>query len=585
VTPTDVDVRSRVHEYGGGDFGFVGDTLVYAAGGEPGIQRLGAAPLGSIRTGARYADFCGSPDGQWLVAVEEAPCGEKEPENRLVAFHLPSGERRVLLGGRDFVSSPCFARDGSRLAFLAWDHPNMPWDGTLLYELLWSPAGPASPPRQVAGGPSESLFQPGYSPAGRLTVVSDRNGWWNLWQRREQGWLPLCPRAAEFGRPQWVFGASTWGFVSEELLVCATSEDGVWQLGRLDLRRGELEREALPFTEIQDLQVGGGAVLFVGAAPDCPVTLCRWDLAHRKLERLAVASELALASQELAAPEPLWLPAGGGRSVHAFLYRPVHVSCAAPPGERPPVIVKSHGGPTAAARTGLRPEIQYWTSRGFAVVDVNYAGSTGYGRAYRELLRGQWGVLDVADCEAVARRLAEEGIVDGERLLISGGSAGGFTTLCALVRCSSFRAGASHYGIGDLEALARDTHKFESRYLEGLVGPYPECRARYRERSPVHHADRISCPVAFFQGLEDRVVPPAQSEAMVAALARRGIPHTYVPFPGEGHGFRQAAHIQKALEVELAFYGRVLGLEVDGPTAIELQPGGPLVGRPTSSLR
>ncbi len=573
VTPDPVNVRSRVHEYGGGDYGFVGDELVFIDAARAGIQRSSGPVRGTLPE-ARYADLVGSPDGRWLVAVEEEPFEDAEPANRLVAFELATGERQVLVGGRDFVAQPVFSPDGARLACVAWDHPNLPWDGTELLVLPFGAKGVQGSARVVAGGPEESIFQPGFGPDGRLVYVTDRSGWWNLECATDAGPRPLCPMEAEFGRPLWVFGLSAWAFESAGRLLCLVGQNGADRLMRLDLERGSLDLIPVPFTELEGLRVEGRLATFLGASPEHGPSVCRYALDDDRLEVLSTAfgPELEALAPHWSRPEAIEFPSAGGRSAHAFFYPPARVGWAGPAGEKPPLLVKSHGGPTAATSSALRLPIQYWTTRGFAVVDVNYAGSTGYGRSYRNALRGQWGVADVDDCEAAARTLAEEGRVDPARLAITGGSAGGYTTLCALTFRDRFAAGASHYGIGDLETLARDTHKFESRYLDQLVGPYPEQRALYRERSPIHSSERLSCPVIFLQGLEDPIVPPNQAEAMVAALAARGIPHAYVTFEGEGHGFRIAANIQRALEAELAFYGQVLGFATPGVPPLALGP-------------
>ncbi len=589
VTPRDVNVRSTVHEYGGGDYRVAGGELFCVEAGRPGIQRCSAGGTstlpGSAVAGARHADFERSPDGRWLLAVEEQHgASEREPRNRLVAFDLAGGAPRPLAEGHDFFSTPRFSPDGTRIAWLSWDHPDMPWDATTLWVAPFGERG-AGPPRAVAGGGGESVFQPGWSPGGVLTFVSDRSGWWNLYQLREGGGVPLCPREAEFGLPQWVFGMRTWDFVDEDVMLCTVGRQGARRLARLTLSDGALHELGLPYGEVDGLRVAQGRAVFVGASPTSPPAICLLDLASGRVSELRRSSELALAPGDVSHAEAIDFPSEGGRRAHAFLYRPANARVQAPPGERPPLLVKSHGGPTAAASPSLKPAVQYWTSRGFAVVDVDYAGSTGYGRAYRDALRGAWGVADVDDCVHAALHLAAQGLVDRDRLAITGGSAGGFTTLCALTFRDVFAAGASHYGIGDLEALARDTHKFESRYLDGLVGPWPERRDLYLERSPIHHTERLSCPVIFFQGLEDRVVPPSQTEAMVAALARRGIPHAYVPFPGEQHGFRRAENICRALEGELFFYARVLGFPTDVAPGVRIERGAGGAARALGGVR
>ena len=566
--PPGTNVRTRVHEYGGGELGCVGETLAYADQSRPGIQRLGGAPVAGTLEGARYADFAGSPDGRFLLAVEEEHGGGRsEPANRLVAFDLLRGRRVVVSEGWDFVSSPRFAPDARLVACLAWNHPGLPWLGTTLLLVPWGPDGPRGGARAAAGGPGESLFQPEFGPDGRLTVVSDRSGWWNLHELTEAGALrSLHARAAEFGAPQWGLGMSTYDFASRDEILCAFAENGTQRLARLQLGSGRLEPLSLPYDEFEGVRVERASrrALFVAAGARTAAALCSLELATGRVQELARAFEEAIDPDDVSLPEAIRFPSAEGREAHAFLYRPRNARFEAPVGTRPPLVVKSHGGPTAASSPSLRLGHQFWTSRGFALVDVNYGGSSGYGRAYRGLLHERWGCVDVEDCAHAALHLAAQGLADRARLLATGGSAGGYTTLCLLTFRDEFAAGASHYGIGDLEALARDTHKFEAHYTDWLVGPWPAASDRYRARSPLHHPERLRRPVIFFQGLEDRVVPPAQSEAMAAALAAHGVPTATVFFPGEAHGFRHAENIQRALEAELWFYGRQLGFAVDG---------------------
>jgi dipeptidyl aminopeptidase/acylaminoacyl peptidase len=573
LTPASANVRTRVHEYGGGELGCLGDALVYADFGRPGIQCLGGEPVAGALPDARYADFAGSPDGRFLLAVEEQHAtGRKEPDHRLVAFDRLRGRRMVVLADFDFVSSPRFSPDGRRVTCLAWNHPSLPWLGTQLVVMPWGEGGPGGAARVVAGGPAESLYQPEFAPDGRLTVVSDRSGWWNIHQLGDDGALRCVhARSAEFGAAQWGLGMSSYDFVSAQEVLCAFAEGGRQRLARLRLDNGRLDVLALPWCEFEGVRVdrASGRALFVAAGARTASALCVFELASGRCQELARAFDEALDPDEIARPEAIRFPSAGGREAHAFVYRPQSARFEGPAGARPPLVVKSHGGPTGAASPSLRLAHQFWTSRGFALVDVNYGGSTGYGRAYRELLHECWGVVDVEDCAHAALHLAQEGLADPARLVATGGSAGGYTTLCLLTFRDEFAAGASHYGIGDLEALARDTHKFEAHYTDWLVGPWPEAAARYRERSPIHHTERMRRPVIFCQGLEDRVVPPAQAEAMAAALAGRGVPHATVFFPGEGHGFRRAENIRRVLEAELWFYGRVLGFPVDTTPAPE----------------
>ena len=402
-------------------------------------------------------------------------------------------------------------------------------------------------------------MQPAWSPDGRLHFVSDRTGWWNLYRLGEAGPVPVCPMSAEFAGPAWSFGGRWYGFLDADTILACFTEAGRWHLARIELASGRLTRLPLPWTELSGLSIAGGQALLRAGAPDRPAAILLLEPASGQTRELRSAGALPVDPAWLARPEATEFPSGPGESAHALYYPPTSPEFVAAAGERPPLIVKSHGGPTGSTSSELRLATQFWTSRGFAVCDVDYGGSTGYGRAYRSRLDGRWGEVDVADCVNAARALVADGRADARRLAITGGSAGGYTTLCALTFHDVFRAGASHYGISDLEALARDTHKFESRYLDRLVGPWPEAREVYRARSPIHHVDRLSCPIIFFQGLEDAVVPPNQAEMMVEALRHKGLPVAYLAFAGEQHGFRKAETIQRVLLAELTFYGRVFG--------------------------
>ncbi len=441
----------------------------------------------------------------------------------------------------------------------------MPWDGCRLCVASLDADGLPRAPQVVAGGPTEAVFQPQWSPAGLLHFVSDRTGWWNLYRWRDGNAEAIAPMEAEFGVPQWIFGLSTYGFASEERIICAYGQRGTWRMAAIDTSSGTLMPIDTPFTDIGGLRVTPTSVVFTAGSPSRGSAVVSLDLANGAIATIRRASELDIAPKYTSAPETIEFPTGNGLTAFGFFYPPRNDDFVAPAGELPPLLVMSHGGPTSATSATLSARVQYWTSRGIAVLDVNYGGSTGYGRPYRERLNGAWGIVDAADCANGARYLVGERRVDGRRLCITGGSAGGYTTLCALAFRDTFKAGASHYGIGDLDGLARDTHKFESRYLDGLIGPYPERRDLYVERSPIHHLDGFDCPVAFFQGLEDEVVPPNQAEAMVAALSAKGVPVAYVPFAGEQHGFRQAENIRRALDGELYFYSRVFGFDLADP--------------------
>ena len=581
IIPRPFNVRTRVHEYGGGDFTvaagvvyFVNfeDQRIYSLeaggqepGGEPQPITAGAEPAG----GRRYADFAVDAARNRLICVHEVHTGGgAEPVNSVAAVSLSDGEMLTLASGSDFYAAPRLSPDGTQLAWLAWDHPNMPWDGVELYVAPLDADGTPGPAELVAGGLDEAIFQPEWSPDGRLYFVSDRTGWWNLYRRAIDGQVEAVtePLELEFGKPHWVFGSATYGFESAERIICAANDRGTWGLFSLDTGNGRLDGLDLPYTEMGrgDLKVGAGSVVFSAGSPTQPLSVLRLDLADSSLSLLPLrrASAASVDPGYLSAPQAIEFPTTDGLTAHAFYYPPSNLDYTAPEGEKPPLLVKSHGGPTAAASRSLDLTIQYWTSRGIAVLDVNYGGSTGYGREYRDRLKGQWGIVDVDDCVNGARYLVEQGEVDGSRLAIDGGSAGGYTTLAALAFRDVFQAGASHYGVSDLEALAQDTHKFESRYLDSLIGPYPERRDLYLARSPINHTDGLSCPLILFQGLEDKIVPPSQAVLMFEAVRAKGLPCAYVPFAGEQHGFRRAENIRRALDGELYFYSRVFGFEL-----------------------
>ncbi|MEO8084796.1 MAG: prolyl oligopeptidase family serine peptidase [Ardenticatenales bacterium] len=656
LLPAPWNVRTRVHEYGGGAFTVADGMLYFSQFGDQRLYRLRVTPashasptspsttassaapassappaplpIGAANGSAAGVDADGptplTHEGPWryadavvdhargrLICVREDHSPEAadaagQARNEVVAIHLGTGAARVLATGADFYAAPRLSPAGDRLCWLAWSHPNMPWDGTELWLAEWTPDGTVTHARRVAGGPDESIVSPLWAPDGTLCFASDRSGWWNLYRldvgdvgvvgvvgdvgdvgdvggaddspdRGDggangdgiDGAAALWPMDAEFGQPPWQFGGASFGFDGDDI-VAAYGPAGARRLGRIEGAGGQTSTYALGFTELGSVRVAGGRAFMVAASPTAGSALVAVRLDGGDASEAPVAPEVAVVRRPsdltidpdlVSVPETIAFPTTGGREAYAFYYRPHNPSADAPAGERPPLIVISHGGPTGSASTGLSAAIQFWTSRGFALLDVNYGGSTGYGRAYRNRLDGAWGIVDVDDCVNGARFLAARGDVDADRLVIRGGSAGGYTTLCALAFHEVFAAGASHYGVGDLEALAKDTHKFESRYMDRLIGPYPERRDVYIERSPIHHIDALECPIIFFQGLEDKVVPPAQAESMVAALEAKGIPVEYVPFEGEQHGFRRAENIAAALEAELSFYGRVLGFE------------------------
>jgi dipeptidyl aminopeptidase/acylaminoacyl peptidase len=565
VLPAGYSARTLVHEYGGLCFAVRGETVIFsnfsdqrlysvAPGGSPVPITDEATPRGSVR----WADFVASPDGAWLAAVRERHSGDVVV-NDIAAVALAGGTVRLVAGGHDFFSAPRFSPDGSRLAWLSWDHPRMPWDGTELWEAPVGPGLSLGEPRLIAGGEQESVSQPRYSPDGTLHFVSDRTGWWNLYADDGSGGRVVVAKDAEFSGPDWVFGQSTYAFLPNGAVVTVWSEGGRDRLGLV--HAGVLQEIGTVYTELDGIGPrDGGIIAVAGSATEAPAVV-EFDLPQGRSRVVTRSRDGVIDDGYLSAAAAIEYPTEGGLTAHALYYRPANRDFAGPSDERPPLLVLSHGGPTGAARAVLDYAVQFWTSRGIAVVDVDYGGSTGYGRAYRERLKGAWGVVDVDDCTNVARWLASQGEVDSARLAIKGGSAGGYTTLCAVTFRDAFAAGSSHYGVADVGALARDTHKFESRYLDGLIGPWPEAEAVYRERSPIFHTDKLRTPLILFQGLEDKIVPPNQAEMMAAALHDKGIPHALVLYEGEQHGFRNAENITRTAELELEFFGQVLGFE------------------------
>ncbi len=557
--PRNKNARTRAQEYGGGAYVVYGGGLFFSNFSDQRMYRHDgssfpppitpeADPPGSVR----FADGRVTPDGRTIICVRERhePGGEVITEIVAVPAN-GSGSPEVIATGADFYSSPRISPDG-KLAWLQWNHPQMPWDGTE----LWVDH------KRVAGGNSESIFQPEWSPGGTLHFVSDRTGWWNIYALIDGAATPLAPADAEFGQPQWVFGMSRYAFLSGGRVACVYSRKGLDYLGIIYPGGKEIETLVVPYSTFGSIRSdGGNKLFFIAASPSRAAEVAAMDVSTKEIRVLRRSMDVDVDTGYISSPEPIEFPTSNGLTAFALYYAPKNKDFMGAAGERPPLLVLSHGGPTGATTSALKLAIQYWTSRGFAVVDVNYGGSSGYGRAYRQRLNGAWGIVDMEDCINAARFLEKRGDVDGKRMAIRGGSAGGYTTLCALVFSNVFAAGASHYGVADLAALAKDTHKFESRYLDNLIGPYPEAAELYEKRSPINYAERLSCPLIIFQGLEDKVVPPSQAEIMIRALRAKRLPFAYVSFPTEGHGFREAANIQRAAEAELYFYGRVFGFK------------------------
>ena len=631
VVPAGANARTLVQEYGGGGYALHADadgrvSAYYSEFTDQRLYRLevggadGGATSGAAVSGprpitpappqprsVRYADGRVTPDGRTLVCVRE------RHENGDVVSELVmlptdgSAAPWVVASGHDFYAAPRLSPDGRRLAWLSWDHPQMPWDGTELWVADLTAAGELVAERRVAGGPAESVLQPAWSPDGRLHFVSDRSGWWNLYRDEGGGAeapaadgasavTALAPLAAEFAKPAWVFGLQNYDFLPDGRIAATFGQGGVEHLGLVDPAHPGIAALPCALTTFSSLVVYGAQVAVIGGGGARAAAVALVDPGSGALVEVRRSKTIDMDPGYISTPEPIAFttcyPAGsivgpladelrgaagaagaaadasdavGGEgaaalTAHALYYPPTNRDFEAPPGKRPPLIVMSHGGPTSAAYPQLSFDVQYWTSRGIAVVEVNYGGSTGYGRAYRERLRGNWGIVDTLDCINAARYLAERGDAEPARIAVQGGSAGGYTTLNALTRHRFFAAGASYFGLADLEVFATGgTHKFESQYLVGLIGPYPQMAALYRERSPINHVSDISCPVIVLQGLDDAIVPPAQAEIIVAALEKNGLPYAYLAFPGEQHGFRKAESIVRSQEAELYFYGRVFG--------------------------
>jgi dipeptidyl aminopeptidase/acylaminoacyl peptidase len=571
VVPQGFNVRTRVHEYGGGAWlrdGTVSycsnfdDSRLYRID-RPGAEPQPITPEPSEPHAWRYADGRVFGDGRLIICVRESH-GTAEPVNELVVFPSDGSEDpRVIARGRDFYAAPRPSPDGTRLAWLAWDHPHMPFEGTDLCVGDLAANGACTNARRIAGSATESIFQPEWGDAGELFFVSDRSGWSNLYVERDGQVRALTNEQAELGYPQWVFDLTRYAFLPGSRIACVFTREAVDGLEVLDLESGELARADLPYTAFHSpsLRTHGSQVYFPASSPTDPSAVVAFDADSGEATILRRSAELAVDGGYISTAVPIAFEGADGLTSHGFYYAPKNPDHSAPPDELPPLLVAVHGGPTAHVQTSLDLGIQLFTSRGIAVVDLNYGGSTGYGREYRDRLRGRWGEVDVEDSAAAVRYLAERGDVDAARVEITGGSAGGYTTLLALAVRDEFAAGTSFYGVADLVTFHDETHKFESHYDEYLVGPWPAAIDVYRERSPVNQADSISRPLLLLQGLDDKVVPPAQSEVIVRALEQRGIPHAYIAFDGEGHGFRKAENVKRALEAHLSFLGQVFGFE------------------------
>lgn len=571
LLPAPLSVRTRLNEYGGGSYCVFQGQVYLVLDSDQRLYRLAAdSQLQAISPEGpyRYADLSIDAPRNRLICVREDhsalgidASGVDEERHEIVALALDGSEApQVLVSGADFYSNPRISPDGTQMSWLCWHHPNMPWDGTECHLATLNAGGKPESSQCIAGGANESVFQPQWSPEGELFFVSDRSNWWNLYRWVDSQVEALCTLEAEFATPQWVCGMSTYAFLNSGTLLCCYTRDGLWQLAHFDLTHLALTDIETGLSDISSVQCTNGRAWFLGAGPNQSTQLWRFDpQSELELVSIARSAQDDPPAESISEPQPVSFTTRDGEQAHGFYYPPHNPDFQAPEGNLPPLLVVCHGGPTGATQAALNLKIQYWTSRGFAVLDVNYRGSTGYGRSYRERLKGQWGHTDVIDVCSGADYLVQAGLAHPKQCAIRGSSAGGYTVLAALTFDDRFQAGASLYGIGDLESLARDTHKFESRYLDTLVGPYPAQVSLYRERSPIHHVHRLRCPVIFLQGLQDKIVPPDQAQTMARALSEKGVPNALVEFPDEGHGFRQADNIERALEAELYFYGQVFG--------------------------
>ncbi len=556
ILPAPHSIRTRAHEYGGAPYLATSSAIFYVLDSD---QRIYRYDLASEKTRAitpegayRHTDFCyDHTRGRLIVVREDCTEDAHHPVSAIIVVDLNNDEVHILEQGADFYSNPRLSPNGNQLCFLRWNHPNMPWDGTECVLAHLNLQGDIQRSAVIAGGATESVFQPQWSPTGELFFVSDRSNWWNIYRWTGAEAVAVCVLDAEFATPQWVFGMSCYGFLSSNEILCCFSQRGFWQLGVIDSETNALTKIETEFRNIANIHCCAGVGYCVAASATKGAQV--WRYTHGKLSALSDNAQ-AVPEDFIAPAQPIEYPTRDGESARGFFYMPKNPKANQSPEQLPPLLVMCHGGPTGATESSLNLKIQFWTSRGFAVLDVNYRGSTGYGRQYRDRLKNNWGITDVIDVCSGVDYLAAQHLIDKNKVAIRGSSAGGYTVLAALTFSDGFKAGASLYGIGDLEALARDTHKFEAHYLDSLVGEYPAQQAIYRQRSPIHHVEQLNCPVIFLQGLQDKVVPPAQAEAMVAALQQKGIMTKYVTFEEEGHGFRQAQNIQRALDEELAFY-------------------------------
>ena len=565
LIPAPYSARTKAHEYGGLCYAINSNQLFFCESSDQQIYQLDTTnnSTPNIITTSKnccYADFIIDTKQNRIISIREEHHPEKEATSSIVSIDISTGVENILASGSDFYSNPKLSPCGEKLSWLCWNHPNMPWDENELWLADIDTKGNLHKEQCIAGRHNESLFQPQWSPSGDLYVVSDKSNWWNIYRYQDKALKSIYSHPAEFATPQWIFGMSTYQFDKTNNIHCCFTQNGLWQLGRIG-SDNTLKPVATEYTDISSLTALDNHTAFIGCKPNQWPEVVITD-SQGKCNTIKQANPTVPSKEDIAIPEPIHYPTSNNDTAYGFYYPPTHKEYIPLTNEQPPLIVLTHGGPTGAASTGFNPKVQYWTNRGFAVVDINYRGSTGFGREYREKLKGKWGIVDVEDCIAAANHLVAGGKADPERLIIKGSSAGGYTVLSALTFHDTFKAGASYYGISDLEILARDTHKFEARYLDKLIAPYPEGKAIYQARSPLYSSEKLQCPVIFLQGLADKVVPPNQAEAMVSALQKNNVPVAHITFEQEGHGFRQPENIKAAFESELYFYSQIFDFEI-----------------------
>jgi dienelactone hydrolase len=576
IIPAPFHARSTVHEYGGGGFLLAGERIAFSNFTD---QRLYTKkvnsneipiPITPAGIDARYADGIFDETRRRIISVRELhPIpGKRDAMNTIVGINIEnSGSEEVLLFGNDFYAFPRLSPDATKLAWVTWNFPNMPFDGSELWVGEFNSEGMLHNKSKIAGGLDESVSQPNWSPSGDLYFISDRTGWWNLYRWRERNFETLCPKSSDFCHPDWNLGFSSYALESEKRIICTFAENGEWKLASLEIDSLDFKLIESPFTDIQHVQASEGYAVFLAGSPRESHCIFRYDFSSGEFQKIYESAGESADDNPISLPTTITFPTSNHVSAHGFFYEPHNPKFVPSKSELPPLIVTVHGGPTHASSNALHSTIQFFTSRGFAVLDVNYGGSSAYGREYRRRLNGQWGIVDVEDCVNGAMSLAREGKIDAKRVVIRGGSAGGWTTLCALTFSKMFKAGACSFGISDLERWELDCHKFESQYLHSLIGSYPQERELFLDRSPTSYVENISAPLLVLQGLEDRVVPPSQSELIVEGLRRMNRSAEYVAFEGEQHNFRQAKHVEEALEKELSFFLSALAIKVESPTS------------------